>query len=172
MSLKRYQERVLPLKNKLFRFALSIVRDEAEAADVVQEVCIKLWGQWKEIDRIDNLEAWSMRLIKNQAIDKLRSKHRRTGDLEQAYHLQVDEPTPYERTAAKDTFARIRRLMDRLPEKQKLVMHLRDIEGLSYQEISEALDLPMAQVKVNLFRARKQMRAYLIKSEPHGSTTN
>jgi len=172
MSLKRYKERVLPIKNKLYRFALSIVRDEAEAADVVQEVCIKLWKQWEEIDRVDNLEAWSMRLVKNQAIDKLRSKHRRTGDLEQAYHLPGDEPTPYQRTAANDTFARIRRLMDRLPQKQKLVMHLRDIEGLSYQEIGEALDLSMSQVKVNLFRARKQMRAYLIKSEPYGSPTN
>ena len=172
MNLKSYKERVLPMKHKLYRFALSIVCDRAEAADVVQEVCIKLWDRWQEIDRIDNLEAWSMRLVKNQAIDALRSKHRRTGDLEQAFHLEVDGPTPYQAAAANDEIARIRRLMARLPEQQRFVMHLRDIEGLSYREIAEALDLSMPQVKVNLFRARKQMRSFLTKSEPHGSPSH
>lgn len=58
--------------------------------------------------------------------------------------------------------------MQGLPEKHRLVMQLRDIEGLSYEEISEALDMPMSQVKINLFRARQQLKEYLIKTESYG----
>ena len=67
-----------------------------------------------------------------------------------------------------DQLAQIRRLMQGLPEKHRLVMQLRDIEGLSYEEISEALDMPMSQVKINLFRARQQLKEYLIKTESYG----
>jgi RNA polymerase sigma factor (sigma-70 family) len=169
MSHEGFKQRIAPIKNKLFRFACRIIADRTEAEDIVQEVCIKLWRQWDRIDEIDNLEAWSMRLTKNLSIDKLRSKHRRTHNIEQAFHLQVDTQTPYEVTAGNDTVSHIRQLMEALPEKQRLVMHLRDIEGLSYQEICEALQLPMGQVKVNLFRARKQVRAQLLKSTSYGS---
>ena len=169
MNHRIFQQRIAPIKNKLFRFAYSIVADRVEAEDVVQEVCIKLWRQWSRIEEIDNFEAWSMRLTKNLSIDKLRSKHRRTDDLEKVYDLEVDTPSPYEITAGNDTVSHIRQLMKALPEKQRLVMHLRDIESLSYQEICDALQLPMSQVKVNLFRARKQIRAQLIKSTSYES---
>lgn len=169
MSLKGYKDRVLPLKNKLYRFALSIVKDQAEAADVTQEVCIKVWRQWKEVAKVDNLEAWCMRLTRNQAIDALRSKHRRTGSLDQARFEEGDFPTPYELAASNDGMGHIRRYMERLPEKQRLVMQLRDIEELSYQEISEALEMPLNQVKINLYRARQQMRTYLVKPKSYGS---
>lgn len=167
MSLKAYKERISPVKNKLYRFALGIVRDPAEAEDIVQEILIKIWRQWEEIHTIQNLEAWSMRLTKNLAIDKLRSRHRRTEDLDRAYQVEVDGPDPYESVVTGDTIGQIRQLMDRLPENQRLVMNLRDIEGLSYQEISEALDMPMPQVKVNLFRARTQIRNHLVKSKTY-----
>lgn len=169
MSQEVFQKRIAPIKNKLFRFACSIITDRAEAEDIVQEVCIKLWRHWGRIHEIDNLEAWSMQLTKNLSIDKLRSRHRRVGNIEQAYDLEVDTPTPYEVTAGNDTVDHIRQLMKALPEKQRLVMHLRDIEGLSYQEICDALQLPMSQVKINLFRARKEIRAQLVKSISYGS---
>ncbi len=169
MSLKEFNKQISPLKQKLFRFSLSIVRDRTKAEDVVQETCIKLWRQWSRISEIDNLEAWSMRLAKNLSIDKLRCKHQRTDRIEQAYHLEGDSPTPYQVTASNDTLGHIRQLMNQLPEKQRLVMHLRDIEEMSYQEICDTLQLPMSQVKVNLSRARKQMRTFLIKSESYGS---
>lgn len=167
MSLNAFRERIAPFQHKLFRFALSIVRDRTEAEDIVQEVLIKIWRQWEEIHQIHNLEAWSMRLTKNLSIDKTRSKHRWTGDLDQASHLQGDGPTPYEEVAAGDTVRQIREWMGKLPDNQRLVMHLRDIEGLSYQEICDALDMPMNQVKINLFRARKQIREYLVKSSTY-----
>jgi RNA polymerase sigma-70 factor (ECF subfamily) len=81
------------------------------------------------------------------------------------FDLHDHTATPFQQVASGDVFDQVQRLMSQLPEKQKLIMHLRDIEGLHYQEISEALDLPLDQVKVYLFRARKSVREGLLKLE-------
>jgi RNA polymerase sigma factor (sigma-70 family) len=73
-------------------------------------------------------------------------------------HHGDQSATPYEAVVTNDVFDRVRSLLNHLPEKQRDIMRLRDIEGLSYQEISEALNVPMEQVKVYLFRARKAVR--------------
>jgi RNA polymerase sigma factor (sigma-70 family) len=75
MNWKTFHMNVEAIRNKLFRFAVSMLRDEAEAEDVVQEVVIKLWKQRDQLDRIHNMEAWTMRLTRNLSIDKIRSKH-------------------------------------------------------------------------------------------------
>ncbi len=168
MSKKTFKERILPMKGRLYRLALGIVRDPAEAEDVVQEVFIKVWRGEEQLIAIRNPEAWTMRLTKNLAIDKLRSRHRRTDPLDAYGDFRGDDPTPYETTATGDTIDRVRRLIDRLAEKYRLVILLRDIEGLSYQEISEVLEIPLSQVKINLFRARQQVREALVKSESYG----
>lgn len=168
MSLDVLKNKVLPLKNKLFRFALRIVENRLEAEDVVQEVFIKMWKQGNELDKVKNVEAWCMKITKNLAIDKLRSKHRKTQEIEEKQGLSTNLLTPYQAAATKDVFHQIKKLIQQLPEKQKLVMQLRDIEGMSYQEISDILSIPLSQVKVNLFRARKQIRIKFIKSESYG----
>ena len=168
MDIKDFKSTVLPLKNKLYRFALRLVQDVAEAEDIVQEVFIKVWNKRAELVHVKNLEAWCMRLTKNQAIDKLRSKHKRTEDLETTYNLSTAESSPYETAATKDSLEKVRRFIAELPARQTEVIQLRDIEGFSYQEISDALDLSMAQVKTTLFRARKQIKALFIKTESYG----
>lgn len=159
---------VLPYKDKLYRFALSIVGNSADAEDVVQEIFIKLWDRQAQLTDIHNLEAWLMRLTKNLSIDKLRSKHRQTQDLETVFHQPAATETPYELTEQKDTFSHIQSVIRQLPEKQRMIVQLRDIEEMSYQEISDILEIPMSQVKVYLFRARQHIRTQLIKSESYG----
>ena len=166
--IKDFQTRVLPIKDKLYRFALRIVEDDSEAKDVVQEVFIKVWHKREEMHLYKNMEAWCMRLTRNLSIDKLRSKHRRVVPLENGVAVPQTDTTPYQETAAKDTVDYVRKLMQGLPLKQKMVMQLRDIEGLTYQEVSQVLDIPLNQVKVNLFRARKTIRKQLIQSESYG----
>ena len=72
---------------------------------------------------------------------------------------------PHRQIEVKDEMMFIKEKMQALPENHRLVMHLRDIEELSYQEICDALDMSMVQVKSNLFRARKAMRLALIKQK-------
>ncbi len=163
MTTRQFKSDILPIKNKLYRFALRILNHAAEAEDVVQEVFIKLWNNGEQTEAITNVEAWCITATKNLSIDKLRSKHRRLQPMKTGFDLHDQAESSYQATVGHDVFDTVKRLMDSLPEKQRDIMHLRDIEGLQYQEIAEALDIPLDQVKVYLFRARKTVREGLTK---------
>jgi len=164
----QFGELIKPFKDKMFRFALRMVGSTDVAEDVVQEVFIKLWKKRDYIDQIKNLEAWCMQLTRNLSIDKLRSKHRRTEDLGGHYELQDKGRNPEEKTISSDIYTKIQTMIQALPEKQKMVIQLRDIEGYSYQEIADALELPLNQVKVNLFRARNTIKKQILKLKMNG----
>lgn len=172
MNLNEFKNTVLPIKNKLFRFALSINNNRVVAEDIVQEVFIKVWNTREQLSQIDNLEAWCMKLTRNLTIDKMRSKHNRTRHLEDNFDISSKEATPHFKAEVHDTFNRAKKLINELPEKMRMVIQLRDIEEMTYKEISEILNMPISQVKINLFRARKQIRAKLIKSESYGLQNN
>ena len=161
MTQQEFQKEILPIKNKLFRFSFNMINDAAIAEDVVQEVFIKLWKKRADIDQINNIEAWCMRVTRNLSIDKMRSKHRRTEGFKEGFDMRDEAPSPYQKTAGSDIFSKIKNLMKKLPEKQRMVMELRDIEGFSYQEVADALEISLDQVKVNIYRARLFMRKEL-----------
>ena len=168
MDIKQFTSEVLPLKNKLYRFALRIVGNQPEAEDVVQEVMIKLWNQREKLLEYSNLEAWSIRMTKNLSIDKTRNKHYKMGIIPDGFDITANQRNPHQVTESQDIMQRIKNMINQLPTKQKEVMHMRDIEGLSYKEIEALLQIPMNQVKVYLFRARKQIKSQLINSENYG----
>jgi RNA polymerase sigma factor (sigma-70 family) len=169
MNSEVFETRVLPTKNKLFRFAFRLLGSSEEAKDVVQEVMIKVWNGREHMAAIDNMEAWCMRITKNLSLDRLRSKQRRTTEpIQEGYEVRQESMNPYEKTETLESMQRVSELIEALPEKQRQVMHLRDIEGYSYNEICEILELDMSQVKVNLFRARNFVRERLIKLNAYG----
>lgn len=102
-------------------------------------------------------------MTRNLSIDKLRSKHKKVVELDVTYNGS-DNHTPENIMQTKDTLLHIKKLMEELPEKQRSAMQLRDIEDYSYQEISDALDIPLSQVKIYLFRARTAIRQKMLKS--------
>ena len=164
MNLTAFTQTILPFKDQLYRVALRMLRNGPEAEDVVQEVMVKLWQQRSELGGIRNLEAWMMRLTKNKAIDRMRLKHNQHSGLENMVEPVEAAATPYQRAASNDAMARIRDLMHRLPDSQRQVLELRDVEGLAYQEIAATLELSLEQVKVYLYRARKKMQQHLIEA--------
>ena len=168
MDIKQFTSEILPFKNKLYRFALRIVGNAAEAEDVVQEVMIKLWNQRAKLHEYSNLEAWCIRVTKNLSIDKTRSKHYKMGIIPDGFDIVANQFSPHQNTETEDTMQRIKKMINALPDKQREVMHLRDIEGLSYKEIEAELEIPMNQVKVYLFRARKFVKHQLINSDSYG----
>ena len=144
---------------------MRIVNHAAEAEDVVQEVFIKLWNNRQQLEAIQNVEAWCITATKNLSIDKLRSKHQRLQPMKAGFDLHDHSATPFQATAEHDVFDQVKKLINELPEKQRDIMQLRDIEGMSYHEIADALGLPPDQVKVYLFRARKTVRKGLVQLE-------
>lgn len=154
--------------DKMYRFALRMLNDSGRAKDAVQDVCMKLWRQRDQLQSIDNLEAWCMRLTRNRCIDFLRSPANRVNGLEHSADQKAAGKHPDSLTEQNDTMERITRLMKKLPAQQRMAMHLRDIEGMSYKEIAEVLDLSMAQVKITIFRARKAVRIQLENANAYG----
>ncbi|MBL7828887.1 MAG: RNA polymerase sigma factor [Saprospiraceae bacterium] len=159
-----FQEQIFPIRHKLFRFALRITGSSHEAEDVVQEVMEKVWKTTPEQSvNVQNWEAWCMTLTRNRSLDKTRSQSlRRTAPIEGVSEQRADSTSPAQAAENRDLANRVKSMMQELPEKQKLVMHLRDIEELSYEEIAETLSISLEQVKINLHRARKTIRERML----------
>jgi RNA polymerase sigma-70 factor (ECF subfamily) len=169
MDLKMFTQTILPFKDKLFRFACRLLGDATEAEDVVQETLIKLWNAREKFDEIQNPEAWCIRVARNLAIDRLRStQHKSTSALPDGKEWQDTSANPYQQTERSSVVELVKKLMNRLPPNQKMVMQLRDLEGMTYEEISKTLEISMEQVKVNLHRARKTIREQIIQNESYG----
>ena len=169
MSPESYLTKVLPTKNKLFRFAFRLLGSSEEAKDVVQDVLVKVWSGREGLDEIQNIEAWCMRITRNLSLDRIRSKQRKeTGSIEELKDVRQSGFTPDERTEMNENMQQVKKIIESLPEKQRQVIHLRDVEGYSYLEIVEILELDMNQVKINLFRARHAIREKLVKMNAYG----
>jgi RNA polymerase sigma-70 factor (ECF subfamily) len=169
MNLEAFQNRVLPAKNKLFRFALKFLGNEEEAKDIVQEVFIRVWNGRDKMNEVQNWEAWCMRITKNLSLDRIRTITRKqTHPIEEGYQIRQESLSPHESTEMQESIIRIDQFIAALPEKQRQVIHLRDVEGYSYNEICEILELDMNQVKVNLFRARNAVREKFVKINAYG----
>ncbi|HND89020.1 MAG TPA: RNA polymerase sigma factor [Saprospiraceae bacterium] len=159
-----FHEHIFPHRHKLFRFALRITGSRHEAEDVVQEVLEKVWKAPAEQSAgVQNWEAWCMTLTRNRSLDKTRSQTlRRTAPLEGSVAQFSGSDNLHQSAENRDLVDRVRQQMQLLPEKQRLVMHLRDIEEMSYDEIAQTLQISLEQVKVNLHRARKSIREHLL----------
>ena len=168
MYLEYFKKEIIPLKQKLYRFARSYLKNETHAEDIVQEVFLKLWDKRNELSRINNIEAWSMTVTKNLVFDKIRSQKSYSMNPQDIKINEYDSETPdliMERT---ETRMNVRKMIESLPEKQKEVIILREIEGYSYQNIGEIMGIDQNLVKVTLFRARDNLRKKILKTERYG----
>lgn len=169
MDIEAFEKGILPSKSKLFRFANRLLGSAEEAKDVVQEVLIKVWNGREQMDQVQNWEAWCMRLTRNLSLDRVRSRQRKATDpISEGFEIRQEGLTPHDNTELNESMQQIGKLIEQLPEKQRQVIHLRDIEGYSYNEICDILEIDMNQVKVNLFRARNAVREKLTKMNAYG----
>ena len=165
-----FRNDVLPLKNELFRLALRITLNHAEAEDVVQETMIKVWNRRNHWDEIESIEAFCLTICRNISLDKVKKAENQN----QSLNDEHDAPdrsyasNPEEQAEQRDKILLIRRLINILPEKQRSVMQLRDFEGKSYKEIAEILAISEEQVKVNIFRARQTIKQRFLETENYG----
>lgn len=164
-----FRNDVLPLKNELFRLALRITLNRAEAEDIVQDTLIKVWNRREEWNAIDSIEAFSLTVCRNLSLDRIRKKGNDNDSLED---VKVAEPlassNPQDRMIQTDKVHLIRQIVDGLPEKQRSCMQLRDFEGKTYKEIAGVLDISEEQVKVNIFRARQTVKQKYLKLDNYG----
>lgn len=169
MNIATFEKAILPVKDKLYRFALKLLSSPDDAKDVVQEVLMRVWNNQFNAEEVRNWEAWCMCMTRNLALDRLRASSRKRSDtIEADMRLVNDDLTPDRSAELSDSLETVRLIIDALPDKQRQVMHLRDVEGYSYQEICSILELDMNQVKVTLFRARNTVREKMLKIDAYG----
>ena len=156
---------ILPLKNILYRLALRITLNSQEAEDVVQDVIIKMWKMGERLNEVENLESFALRLTRNLSIDRQRMKVNQAESFDELEDSHGGISNSIEsRLEQQERIDSIRDIMMQMPEKQRLVMQLRDFEGKSYKEIALALEISEDQVKVNIFRARQFVKSRIAKA--------
>ena len=163
-----FRKDILPMKDQLFRLALRITLNRAEAEDIVQDALIKVWNKRDEWKQWESIEAYCFTVTRNLSIDRMQKKENQTVELSPAEEETMDYTNPHESMVNNEQLALVYEMMNRLPEKQSTVMHLRDIEGKSYKAIAALMGLTEEQVKINLFRARQKVKQWFTKIDKYG----
>ena len=160
MKQDSFKSRILPLTDKLFRLALSITGNRQDAEDVVQDALLNVWKKKNDWEQIDNWEAYCYRSTRNIALDKISLKINQ----QEAWDDRYDEPdaaiSAQEKLEEEEHLLLLESFIRRLPEKQRTIFQLREVEDLNYKQIAEAMNISEEQVKVNLFRARHKIKAF------------
>lgn len=163
MVARDFKIKVLPVSKKLLRFATHFLKDEDEAKDVVQDVFLKLWQKRDTLAEIENIEAFAMRMTRNRCLDVIRANKVVPIDAETDRKMKAETVDVHSKIELSESANQIKMLIGKLPDIQRTVMHLRDIEELSYEEIAEATDIKVNAIRVNLSRARKKVREEFLK---------
>lgn len=163
-----FRNDILPLKDKLYRVALRITLDSAEAEDVVQDTMIRVWNRQEEWKEIDSIEAYCLTITRNLALDRSQKLVNKSIELTQEVSDISDSDNPSERMEKKERTDLINRLINELPEKQRTIIQLRDIEGKQYKEIAEILSITEEQVKITLFRGRQKLKQKYLEIDNYG----
>lgn len=168
-----FRNDILPMKDILFRLAMRITLNREEAEDIVQDTLINVWNRRDSWDTIESVEAFSLTICRNLALDRMRLHDNQNASLDETTPQGGDNhadtaSTPYEQTVQRERVTIVRTLIDSLPEKQRSCMQLRDIEGKTYKEIAAVLDITEDQVKVNIFRARQTIKQQFQKYDNYG----
>ena len=157
-----FRNDVLPLKDRLFRLAMRITLVREDAEDMVQETLIRLWKSMQEGTQIDNLEAFALTVCRNLCLDYMSRREQQNVAFDEELHDRPDATrSPYDDIVRSEQSARLNALINTLPEKQRTAMQLRDIEGRTYREIADIMQISESDVKVNIFRARRTVREHL-----------
>ncbi|MBP6185402.1 MAG: RNA polymerase sigma factor [Saprospiraceae bacterium] len=165
MDIEHFKKTYLPLQNKLFRFALRFVKDPMAAEDVVQEVFLRIWKKRIELADLEKPEAYCMTMTRNMSFNYLKGKNQHHADLDEVREPAGNLIGADKQMEANERMIRIQKAIKTLSERQQLVIHLREVEELTYDEIAEILEISLAMVKSELFRARQHLKVKLEKYE-------
>ena len=167
MRQSEFLNTVMPFKDKLFRLAKRLLVSTEEAEDATQEVLLKLWSNNEKMADYRNVEAFAMTMTKNYCLDRLKSKQ--ANNLKLVHSNYKDESVSLQRQVeVNDSLNWMTKILNTLPEQQRMVLQLRDVEQYEYEEIAEMLDMKQTAIRVALSRARKAVREELIKKHNYG----
>ena len=149
-------------QDEAWTLARYLLKDAGEAEDATQEAFVKLWNHRESIDP-DRIKPWLMKVTRNTCLDRLR---RRRKEVEFEDYLATDDRGPMFGAQQAELGGWLKRAIGALREPYRSLVILRDVYQHSYEEVAAATELSLAQVKVYLHRARKELREQLAEVRP------
>lgn len=151
----------------VYRVALRVTGEPADAADAAQNALVKVWQGIADVEP-ERRRAWAARVARNAALDLLRRRSVRPkpGAADPIPDPEASDPLPDIDAEASDLRTCLARALGTLDEPYRSILVLREIEGLAYAEIADALDLPLNTLKVYLLRARRRVREAITTISP------
>ncbi len=156
-----------PFKDKLFRLAKRLLVSTEEAEDATQEILVKLWNKNEGLDKYNSIEAFAMTMIKNYCLDQLKSKRSQVLKLVDD-NFDNNQANLQKKLEDEDSLVWVEKIMNKLPEQQKLIVQMREIEQYEFEEIAKILDMNETAIRVALSRARKTIRESMTKTHNYG----
>jgi RNA polymerase sigma factor (sigma-70 family) len=167
MNQLEFINNIKPFKDKLFRLAKRLLVSTEEAEDATQEVMVKLWNKNDDLSKFGSIEAYAMTITKNYCLDVLKSK--RASNLQIVHNNFVENNTGLQKQIEeKDSWNWVEKWINDLPEQQKLIIQMRDIEEYEFEEIAKIMNMTEATIRVALSRARKTIREKMTITHNYG----
>lgn len=167
MNQKEFIHLVNPFKDKIFRLAKRLLVSTEEAEDATQEILVKLWNKSDGLEEYKSVEALAMTMTKNYCFDQLKSK--RASNLKIVHNNFTDrEASLQQKVEDSDTWNWVEKIINDLPEQQKMIVQMRDVEQYEFEEIAKIMEMNETAIRVALSRARKTIREYMTKAHNYG----
>lgn len=158
---------ITPFKDKVFRLAKRLLVSTEEAEDATQEVMVKLWTKQNTLEELKSVEAMAMTMTKNYCLDQLKSK--RAGNLQLVHSNYQDRQAGLQQQVEdSDSLQWVEKVMQELPEQQRMILQMREVEDYDFAEIATILEMNETAVRVALSRARKTLRERMTQVHHYG----
>ena len=162
MELQEFKNKLIPISPRLLRFAGRMLSNQEDARDVLQDIYLKLWLMREKLDSYRSLEALSMTMIKNACVDQLRKRKPFFQHNDAIENDSSESGDVEELFTSKESYTNVLEMVNKLPEQQKAIIHLKDIEGYSTEEVIEIMGITANTLRVNLSRARMKLRELIV----------
>lgn len=160
-----------PIQDKMYRLALRLLVSKEAAEDATQEVMLKLWSRKEQLGSYNNVEAFAMTVTKNHCLDQLKLKQ--NNNLRMVHNnYACGESSLQHKVEVQDDLNWVQKIIADLPEQQKILIQLREVEQYDYKEIAKMTQMNETAIRVALSRARKKIREEMIKRHRYGITSN
>lgn len=165
-----FKKQFIPYHQKLYRIAFRLLEDTQDAEDIMQEAYIKLWNKRNELGHVENLESYSVIILRNMCMDFLRSKNRFKVQSQETLTVELSETVSVVADIEQKQEAQfIEYIIDQLPKQQREVIKLRHFENCTSDEIENILGISSVNVRVLLSRARKKVKELFEKQNLYGN---
>ena len=169
MTAEEFKNKVIPYSRKLYPLIFGILKNEEETCDALQDLMLKLWNKRTDLETCSNLSAYIITIAKNYSFDVLKKKRPMVFKEKDEYKILNIEENGYD-PEKREKYEYVHQTMEKLPDKLKTVIRLRDIDGLTFEEIKEMTGFEITHIRVILSRARMRVKQEIEKIYDYDET--